>query len=200
MLDSSAKPMKFKKYKCDICGSRQESPSKLIRHMNTHTKQKAVNLLETNVSFAEFACSECDQKFYKQSALDRHQIVHSSIMEQSKLTRDPGDMFICIICSNQFTEYDDLLNHMRQDHKSTSEKQEYSCQLCDKSFNTLFNIMRHAKTHDENATHACSVCGKKYGMGNDLIDHVLRHENYKPFSCKTCDKSFLKQYKLKKHM
>lgn len=172
-----------------------------MRHMGTHNKQKTVTTQnDSSIPLVEFPCAECSQKFFKQCALDRHQVVHSTLMQQSKLTRDPNEMFICVVCSKQYSDYDELLTHMRNDHKSNNDKQDYVCVLCEKSFNTLFNIMRHAKTHEENATHGCAKCGKKYGMGNDLIDHILRHENYKPFSCKFCDKSFLKQYKLKNHM
>lgn len=170
--------------------------------MGTHNKQKSTaDPNDSNLPFVEFPCTECSQKFFKQSALDRHKVVHSLLMQQSKLNRDPHEMFCCVICSQQYKEYDNMLAHMRNEHKGNNEKQqEYTCVLCDKSFNTLFNIMRHAKTHEQNATHGCVKCGRKYGMGNDLIDHVLRHENYKPFSCQICDKSFLKQYKLKNHM
>lgn len=136
-----------KNYICHLCQLPTESPSKLRRHLNTHKKDK--NITNTEPQTPTFDCSDCFKQFYNEASINRHKVLHSDLMKKSKMARDADEMFLCIICSAEVPDYEQLSIHMRN-HKDTSEDQVFECQLCNKGYPGIKNIIRHAKTHEEN--------------------------------------------------
>ena len=186
------------KHECKICGKKVESPSKLVRHMNIHDPNRQVGRGVNK--FRPYGCDNCPLRFWDEFALERHMIIHSEAVIQSKIKHPDEHHYVCVICLATAKQYDDLFTHMRSHKDEIDITEAIVCQLCNKSFGSLQNIIRHARTHDENATHQCVKCCKSFGMGEDFIDHMLRHDNYKPYSCDQCEKSFLKLHKLRAHM
>ena len=186
------------KYECKFCGKKVESPSKLERHMNVHDPNRRENRGVNK--FRPYGCDNCPLRFWDELAMERHMIIHSEAVVESKIEHPEDHHFVCVICLATTTQYDDLFTHMRSHKDEIDISEAIICQLCNKSFGSLQNIIRHARTHDENSTHQCVKCNKIFGMGEDFIDHMLRHENYKPYACEHCDKSFLKLHKLRAHI
>jgi uncharacterized Zn-finger protein len=200
---------KPRKFKCDLCEKSFVSPSKLSRHMAVHSKESYIKSeggsgeerIRRKYNTGKILCDKCSKKFSSKVAYERHLFTHSEVFDQSKITRNEPHDFICVICSSTFDNYEQLFVHMRN-HKDAEETQHQgiACQLCLKTFFSVKNIMRHAKTHEENSTHQCIHCGKKYGYGEDFVDHMLKHEDNKMFKCDLCNKSFVKLHKLRQHM
>lgn len=167
-----------KKFICKFCQSEFEEVQDFLAHLKTHN----INLdLE---SLGPLQCTICCQKFNTETALERHQIVHTPLIDECKIQRTEPHNFICIICSFQVADdYNEMIAHMRN-HRSEAENNIISCKLCSKNFSSLKNIIRHAQTHEENSTHQCVKCNRKYGYGDAFIDHMLIHQGMKPFSCK----------------
>ena len=83
----------------------------------------------------------------------RHEVLHSELVEWSKLNRDESQDFICVVCGRELKTPDSLASHLKA-HKSKSvENQEYKCKLCHDVFPNFSDILRHSKNHIENATH-----------------------------------------------
>lgn len=176
-------------FTCDSCPKKFKKPSLLARHIKTHDPNKRPH-----------ECSKCQKRFPSQVALVRHDILHSELVERSKINRpDPQD-FSCVVCGRTFKSAESLTSHLKTHKNKSPENQEYTCKLCHDVFPTFTDITRHSKNHIENATHQCAICNKLFVVGDELIDHFLRHKGMKPHQCPVCEKSFLKLHKLNVHM
>jgi hypothetical protein len=153
-----------KSFVCDACPKRFKKPSLLARHVKTHDPQKRPH-----------ECSKCQKRFPSQVALVRHDILHSELVERSKINRAEPQDFICVICANTFKSSDLLSSHLKT-HKNQFNDEEVACKLCNEIFTNFTDIARHSKNHIENATHQCAICNKLFVVGDELIDHFLRHK------------------------
>lgn len=176
-------------FTCDACPKKFKKPSLLARHIKTHDPNKRPH-----------ECEKCQKRFPSRSALVRHDVLHSDLEERSRITRSEAQDFICVICSRSFKSPETLTSHLKTHKSKTADDQEHTCKLCNDSFPTYTDIIRHSKNHIENATHQCATCNKLFVIGDELIDHFLRHKGLKPHRCPVCDKSFLKVHKLNVHM
>lgn len=121
-------------------------------------------------------CVKCDKAFPYSSALTRHEILHSDIVERSKLKRDESYVFVCVICAKEFNLPELLTSHLKSHKTKGDDDQQFTCKLCHDDFSSYSEILRHSKNHIENATHQCSLCNKLLSIGDELIDHFLRHK------------------------
>lgn len=151
-------------FTCDSCPKRFKKPSLLARHIKTHDPNKRPH-----------ECSKCQKRFPSQVALVRHDILHSELVERSKINR-PEAQFSCVICSRLFKSPESLSCHLKTHKNKSPEDQEYTCKLCHDVFPTFTDITRHSKNHLENATHQCAICNKLFVVSDELIDHFLRHK------------------------
>lgn len=179
----------IKAFSCDLCPKKFKKPSLLARHIKTHDPNKRPH-----------ECAKCQKRFPSQVSLVRHDILHSELVERSKIPRSEPQDFSCVICGRSFKSHESLTSHLKSHKSKSSEKEEYVCKLCLDVFSTFSDIIRHSKNHIENATHQCAICLKLFVIGDELIDHFLRHKGMKPHKCPICEKSFLKLHKLNVHM
>lgn len=175
-------------YSCDLCPKKFKKPSLLSRHLKTHDPNKRPH-----------ECTKCQKRFPSQVALVRHDILHSELVERSKISRPEPQDFLCVVCGRAFKSSESLMTHLKS-HKNRNDDGDFTCKLCHDSFPTFGDIVRHSKNHIENATHQCAICNKLFVVGDELIDHFLRHKGMKPHQCPVCEKSFLKLHKLNVHM
>lgn len=145
-------------------------------------------------------CPKCNKRFPSSATLKRHDILHSEMVEKSRLLRDESQEFICVICGRAFKNPECLASHLKAHKTKAEENQEYSCKLCHDVFPCFSEIFRHSKNHIENATHQCSICNKLFALNDEIIDHFLRHKGMKPHECHICQKTFLKLHKLNVHL
>jgi hypothetical protein len=116
-----------KTYSCPFCTQIFNQLKDFYDHLKHHDIQM------DDESVGSLNCNICKQKFNTETAMERHHIVHTEIVEQSKIIRQEPYYYTCIICSLTMTDYDNLFAHMRS-HKTELENKEIQCQLCPKKF------------------------------------------------------------------
>ncbi|KAK5646055.1 hypothetical protein RI129_004519 [Pyrocoelia pectoralis] len=77
---------------------------------------------------------------------------------------------------------------------------EFGCPNCDKVFNRMSLLEKHAEKHEGLKIHACTVCNKSFTRGNHLKRHMLCHLEEKPYACDVCHKRFNRRDHLLQHM
>ena len=61
--------------------------------------------------------------------------------------------------------------------KSPQQNKPYSCELCSRTFNSKYNVVRHLKQyHAERRMFKCTVCGRDYKWIDSLYKHMKIHK------------------------
>ncbi|KAL7019757.1 hypothetical protein ACKWTF_011234 [Chironomus riparius] len=152
-------------YACTECTKVFKKASLLARHKKAHDPNKKPH-----------ECLKCNKRFPSNVALMRHDVIHSDLVEKSKLNREEHQEFICVVCGRTFKTADNLATHLKVHKSKSDDNNEYKCKLCHDIFPSFSDILRHSKNHVENATHQCAICNKLFAVGDELIDHFLRHK------------------------
>jgi uncharacterized Zn-finger protein len=84
------------------------------------------------------------------------------------------------------------------------ENGRYKCTVlgCDKSYNRMDHLRRHALTHTKNKQFSCGECGSCFYTKQHLNRHTLLHLRPKPYLCEfpDCAQAFAKKNQLRKHI
>lgn len=149
---------KKNEYKCLWKGCEREcrpfrQRQKIIRHLQTHSKNRP------------FKCAVCGNAFAEMAVLKQHMRVHSG-----------EKPYACKLCGKRFAASTALSVHIRT---HTGEKP-LACKYpgCGKRFAESSNLTKHMKTHYKGKSAVCSVegCGKSFGRGEQLNRHMKVHE------------------------
>ena len=145
----------------------------------------------------------------------------------TSLSNLPDRPHACRKCSATFRRRDNLMAHIRAQHKG---ERPFKCEVCGFRFIKKDHAMKHWKVvHLKERPFVCTRCNSRFGQRSDLNKHVrsvhlrikpfecehcgLRfshrgnqirhqavvHEKKKPFSCKECSSSFAEKSNLLKH-
>ena len=120
----------FKPYNCNLCGKAFIARENLKKHMVNH-KKEVMKL---------YNCEYCSQQFYFLGKITEHMMkIHPAVLP-----------YACGDCGLKFGRSESLDIH----EKSHVIKQEVPvCNICDKSYQTNFNLKRHmAMFHEEDET------------------------------------------------
>lgn len=61
--------------------------------------------------------------------------------------------------------------------KPPQQNKPYSCELCSRTFNSKYNVVRHLKQyHAERRMFKCTVCGRDYKWIDSLYKHMKIHK------------------------
>lgn len=101
------RPPKDYKYECFFCSKRLETPSKLTRHLRVHDKNNS-KFVGIN-QHRPLPCSECDLRFWDNTKLERHKVIHSEDFERSRIQHPADQYFTCAICLDRISDYDDCI-------------------------------------------------------------------------------------------
>ncbi|XP_076434672.1 uncharacterized protein LOC143274678 [Babylonia areolata] len=107
-------------------------------------------------------------------------------------TRSLYTHFECLYCKKAFIQKRSFNKHI-QKH---AEENLYKCTMCDKGFESLYNLREHEKKHKLE----CEICGKKCTDKNDYNDHMKLHtENNGVMKCPGCAYQSTDFYMYRKH-
>ena len=73
----------------------------------------------------------------------------------------------------------------------------FQCELCDQSFTTPSQLVKHNQLHEEPRSFICELCGKPFTKRTDFTEHQCSHDY--SFACNMCDRSFNTSQNLKRH-
>ncbi|CAL8143225.1 unnamed protein product [Orchesella dallaii] len=186
-------------WKCKLCGNKFSVRSKMIQHMQTHSKKKA------------YKCKICDKAYGRSDVLRLHvkrfhrnegppSVLKSASLETGddpqndsmKDTTQTGnskaksdavppqtdislvepvkeDRFICKPCETAFRYFNDLEEHMLQIHADIESS---SCKICTRKFQDSYCLRLHMKFHSETKPLTCFICSKNYKDRNTFFYHI----------------------------
>ena len=81
--------------------------------------------------------------------------------------------------------------------KIHSGEKSYFCDICEKQYSTLANLVTHKKKHNDEKTYSCDKCHKALSSSDSLIKHKRIH-SYQ-FICDSCKDSFTTMSALIRH-
>ncbi|KAM7350230.1 uncharacterized protein ACRADG_008865 [Cochliomyia hominivorax] len=84
------------------------------------------------------------------------------------------------------------LNDSNHEHVQKRKKKRTSgqCDVCNRTFNDLYNLRIHKMIHTGEKPFQCEECGKRFRQYNKLKIHCITHTNEKPYICDICYKGF----------
>ncbi|XP_055708514.1 zinc finger protein 846-like [Phlebotomus papatasi] len=90
---------------------------------------------------------------------------------------------------------------MEAKKKRNRNKQEYTCELCNKVCTNRQGFLLHMDRHNDTARYDCDQCGEKFRHWRSRRTHIYRVHLKKPFCvCPHCGKSFYEVHYMKTHI
>ena len=156
---------------CSICGKKCKHLKSLLHHIDTDHMGK-------------FKCYNCGKDFSNSSSAKKHAKICASQITFEEL---PG--------------FEDPLEDDNVDIKQplVFASSEFSCEICQKSFTTNSNLLRHITlTHGKSGSnYSCERCHESFTNRRHLIRHAATV--HKDIKCNICDKGFSSPWHLKRH-
>jgi KRAB domain-containing zinc finger protein len=206
-------------YKCRLCSATSTSYKTYKQH------RKLVH----RIGVSQKKCAECGVLCPGHVALKRHMLAHSTKkVPVSTSTTSPSGKTRCPFCDfKSYARY--MSNHFAEFHPN-EKLPEFTCETCDKKFNSSVSLARHKISAHNNADVLCDFCGKCFGSTNALrahikshnaepkkrhmecaickkfvlmpsfLKHMLDHSRDKPHNCIKCDMEFKSSHALKTHI
>lgn len=105
---------------------------------------------------------------------------------------------VCDRCAARFKSKDGLRLHVQSIHQ---QKFRFTCHVCGKGYNGLWNFRGHLASHDKDIRETCDVCDAKFQFRTRLLQHKRQHHSKSPiiYECKMCKKIFSCQDSLTQH-
>ncbi|CAB3359973.1 Hypothetical predicted protein [Cloeon dipterum] len=210
------------KFECEVCKEHFLDEESVRSHQVSSSHEGVINLddkidelddeildpldflsVETSVdpNSAEdqvFVCPACQVSFMSADLLLAHM----------KSEHEGLKPFKCSQCVKAFAFPKSLARHLELSHglKDSSldkfnEKQDSSCKVCDKKFNSLSSLFYHKeKEHGPGILFACNKCDKSFKHRQLLQRHQLVHTEERPYVCTVCTMSFKTKPNLTSHM
>uniref|UniRef100_A0A182PS07 C2H2-type domain-containing protein n=2 Tax=Anopheles epiroticus TaxID=199890 RepID=A0A182PS07_9DIPT len=194
-----------KRYKCEQCGRMFNFLAQLKIHLDCVHGSKDVRCNVCNKYFnlksfeahkrtahtdQMLMCEHCPKLFKSSGALKIHARSHDDSLAQ---------FTACKLCNKQM-KHANLKKHMTSQH---SEDGPVSCELCGKSFRSMFHMKRHqkntCKATIDSRPHKCEVCGKGFHTKLTMVEHMTTHTRTNQYQCAFCFKSFGYISNLQKH-
>ncbi|XP_050436519.1 zinc finger protein 91-like [Adelges cooleyi] len=196
-----AKHMMDKSYACKRCDETFPSMEFLLHHRIFHP---------------ETICHFCGQQFRNYKIFKKHVIKHnyriecikcsdvfenkSSWMLHMKVAHGVMSLFRCVICCDEFTTSDCLIDHITLCHppppsiasdvvddtsiddqiKNNNSKntKRYNCHHCEKSFRKKISLINHLQVcHEKLESFKCNYCRRRIGNKKYLVKHIKYHMN-----------------------
>ena len=174
---TSSTPMKQvqrRLYTCNWCTYNTYSRSSLGRHTSSNHTTK-------------LQCGMCTQSFFGKYDLSCH--IRS---------RHEGHVWLCDICSKQFTTRQGLWQHTKVAHEHCVR---YTCKKCNKGFHQKQHYIGHKNAHLNEKPYVCSICSKSFTLRHNMLQHErMCGNNATVYKCDECQASFARKCNLTDHL
>lgn len=141
------------KYVCLICNQSFKTLLTLCNHKDRRHKNKRT-----------FKCQMCNVKFTVEKLYQKH-------LKKSKCVKTEHQQYQCTICPKIYSRNTNLKKHVKQMH--LYENEHFSCDVCDRSFNTKRSILSHLLKGDHRTTFQCEFCLAIFKRISGYKTHIL---------------------------
>lgn len=199
--NSNSYPFKWWKnsYMCFYCDDKFLDFSSLEQHnliehnVNETEVLKGLTRLRryqrVKVNFLNFSCKLCEYNAENFVQLKEH--LKSNHNKKLDLKNDGvfpyriiGDLHLCVVCNENFHNFDSLNKHMNDHFR------DYFCHQCGLGYATKGRLRGHYMTH-VNGCYNCETCGKTFKTEATKRDHIQRvHMQIKKHKCPHCAEMF----------
>ncbi|XP_063631044.1 zinc finger protein 883-like [Cydia splendana] len=190
---------------CHLCFARFKHPTRLRRHMETHTlkficklcplvtRHRGMAMMHSDFhSGKTFECKYCGLTFKKKTTFNTH------IRVQHPLENASGGT--CDVCGETFIGKRGLQQHKTMAHRKMPIK-ELKCSVCSIQFENLDAVVRHSAADGcDPKLRACPQCGETFVAEQQLAAHAGSAHVKPVYKCDDCDKSFATKSSLGTHV
>ena len=117
------------------------------------------------------------------------QIRNLSLLEQAIFMEWETDTETVVL-----EEMDTLLNNLKRTVCQKNPVTDYTCDVCDKTFDVTTDFKEHVKIHTEKVLHMCAKCEKTFEEDSQLKEHEKIHSRTDKNNCSVCDETENEQY------
>ncbi|KAK9401165.1 ZBTB38: Zinc finger and BTB domain-containing protein 38 [Crotalus adamanteus] len=138
------------------------------------------------------SCQESEKAYVTTYAL--RNIPEEKVCNQEGEEKMP-DLY-CKLCERENTSTEVSHDHS---HWETTESESFTCDLCQKHFQSNSTLRVHKRCHMGEKPYLCKTCGKRFSISSNLQKHERTHSAVKDFICQHCNKAFTLNETLKIH-
>lgn len=134
-----------------------------------------------------FICGFCGERLKTEAILKRH-ITETHLNEPN---------FKCVLCDMRFKRKAGLISHTH----THSNYRPFKCKKsdCSAAFTSSFHLKKHQLVHSEKRNFSCQICFKTFKSTGHIVSHMKHHVKFKPHRCK-CEAAFFTKRALKTHL
>lgn len=146
----------------------------------------------------EYPCSRCGHVFRRKLHLEEHNERNASCaVEEMEVQKNTENVLLSEIL---FTDSLGLPKKMTVKELLENVKMPATCEICQKTFDKMYNFKRHILHHSEVKPHKCVTCGQCFQMEENLKKHLRLHE-LRPYYCnnENCFRRFESKTRLDHH-
>uniref|UniRef100_A0A8C4H0B2 C2H2-type domain-containing protein n=1 Tax=Dicentrarchus labrax TaxID=13489 RepID=A0A8C4H0B2_DICLA len=168
-------PRPSRTHSCFQCNAIFRTKAELLSHQRSHRARPV------------YQCGQCDKEFHHLSSLTNHKQTHL----------DKGG-FTCSRCDKVFESAKE-----RDAHRLQHRLPDLTCTVCDQTFSSQTQLLRHLQTHSVEGAepcYNCRFCDQTFS-GNFLqVEHQVVHTAESRFLCPQCGKRFKTRDGLEGHL
>ncbi|XP_059184275.1 zinc finger protein 184-like [Centropristis striata] len=157
-------PRPSRTHSCFQCNAIFRTKAELLAHQRSHRARPV------------YQCAQCDKEFHHLSSLTNHKQTHL----------DRGG-FTCSRCDKVFESAKE-----RDAHRLQHRLPDLTCTVCDQTFGSQTQLLRHLQTHSvEGAepSYKCRFCDQTFSGVTQLRIHQRTH-TFRSYQCDQCSKTY----------
>ncbi|XP_058056415.1 uncharacterized protein LOC131207801 [Anopheles bellator] len=204
------------KFWCSFCKFECDGNQQMTEHLLGAGHRELIAVINRSVPIiirrlADIRCACCGLQFRYNAELRRHQRLHCSATgpeQAAQVCSRVQNTFVCELCGASFPDRIRLLQHGQKLHRLAH----YYCSICECSFGTARESLRHRRTTRHKTMSArrrqkgqrtpkgCSVCKVQLADILELKQHMHEAHPDVKYSCPGCGECFVLAQELGRHV